>query len=91
MRGKSEGLYLWTRHSSDCKYAEVVGDRADVGARRLGCGQGCVLVGIRAQTCNLYGRHGTFRNRTGSIIMPLWASARRLRLIMLSLILYRPK
>jgi hypothetical protein len=50
-----------------------------------------VLVGIRAQTCNLYGRHGTFRNRTGSIIMPLWASARRLRLIMLSLILYRPK
>jgi hypothetical protein len=35
MRGKSEGLYLWTRHSSDCKYASVSGDRDQ--SRRCNC------------------------------------------------------
>jgi integrase/recombinase XerD len=27
MRGRSEGLYLWTRHSDDCKYVNIAGDR----------------------------------------------------------------
>jgi integrase/recombinase XerD len=35
MRGKSEGLYLWTRHSTDCKYASVKGDRDQ--SRRCNC------------------------------------------------------
>jgi len=35
MRGKSEGLYLWTRHSGDCKYAKIAGDRDQ--SRRCNC------------------------------------------------------
>ena len=35
MRGKSEGLYLWTRHSGDCKYADIAGDRDQ--SRRCNC------------------------------------------------------
>ncbi len=35
MRGRSEGLYLWTRHSSDCKHAGIKGDRDQ--SRRCNC------------------------------------------------------
>jgi site-specific recombinase XerD len=35
MRGKPEGLYLWTRHSSDCKFASVGVDRDQ--SRRCNC------------------------------------------------------
>jgi hypothetical protein len=35
MRGKSEGLYLWTRHSGDCRYYRVPNDRDQ--SRRCNC------------------------------------------------------
>jgi hypothetical protein len=35
MRGRSEGLFLWTRHSSDCKYARINVDRDQ--SRRCNC------------------------------------------------------
>jgi integrase/recombinase XerD len=35
MRGKSEGLYLWTRHSADCKFHRVGTDRDQ--SRRCNC------------------------------------------------------
>jgi len=35
MRGTSEGLFLWTRHSSDCKYASILVDRNE--SRRCNC------------------------------------------------------
>jgi len=35
MRGRSEGLYLWTRHSDDCKYVNIAGDRDQ--SRRCNC------------------------------------------------------
>ena len=35
MRGRSEGLYLWTRHSDDCKYVDIAADRDQ--SRRCNC------------------------------------------------------
>jgi integrase/recombinase XerD len=35
MRGKSEGLYLWTRHSADCKFHRIGTDRDQ--SRRCNC------------------------------------------------------
>jgi site-specific recombinase XerD len=35
MRGRSEGLYLWTRHSSDCKFKALGADRDQ--SRRCSC------------------------------------------------------
>jgi hypothetical protein len=35
MRGQSDGLFLWTRHSSDCQYADIKVDRDQ--ARRCNC------------------------------------------------------
>ena len=35
MRGRSEGLYLWTRHSDDCKFVSIAGDRDQ--SRRCNC------------------------------------------------------
>ena len=35
MRGRSEGLYLWTRHSDDCKYVNIAVDRDQ--SRRCTC------------------------------------------------------
>lgn len=64
MRGRSEGLYLWTRHSDDCKYVKLAADRDQ--SRRWNCMKylaGCAPDGTR------------FRESTGTTS---WEKARKI-------------
>ncbi len=70
MRGRSEGLYLWTRHSGDCKYADIKNDPDQ--SRR------CICVKYLAGTAP----DGTnFRQTTGTTS---WEKARKLRCLLSS-------